>query len=213
MPTGFAEIKEAQLHVASRLLPHEISSQLGTWWLPADRQDAMTPNLDIASTCTIDGTPGLLLIEAKAHHAELAQESAGRRIQESDSDERRDSHKTIGAAIESARAGLTSATGLSWNVSRDRHYQMSNRFAWAWKLADLGVPVALVYLGFLKASDMSKAGELPFADADAWESLVRAHSAPLFPDEIWNRRWLVHGVPLIPLIKSLELPLEQEGTS
>ncbi len=213
MPGGFAEIKEAQLHVASRLLPHGISSQLGTWWLPANRQNAMTPNLDIASTCTINGTPGLLLIEAKAHHAELAQESAGRRIQESDSDERKDSHKTIGAAIESARAGLTTATGLSWGVSRDKHYQMSNRFAWAWKLADLGVPVALVYLGFLKASDMSKSGEVPFADADAWEASVRSHSAPLFPGEIWNRRWSVHDVPLIPLIRSLELPLEQEGTA
>ena len=32
---------------------------------------------------------------------------------------------------------------------------MSNRFAWAWKLADLGVPVVLVYLGFFRALFMT----------------------------------------------------------
>ena len=88
---------------------------------------------------------------------------------------------------------------------------MSNRFAWAWKLADLGVPVALVYLGFLKADDMSKPGEVPFVNADAWEARVRSHSAPLFPGAIWNKRWLVESVPLIPLIRSIELPLEQKA--
>lgn len=208
MPHGFTDLEEAQLHKAPRLLSPGTSARLGDWWLPTDRQDARTPNFDIASTCAIEGAPGLLLVEAKAHKTELVKEAAGRRLEADDSPERKASHATIGAAIGSARIGLEAATRLNWQISRDGHYQMSNRFAWSWKLAELGVPVALVYLGFLKASDMSKPGEVPFADAGAWEALVRSHSAPLFPWEVWDRRWSVNGVPLIPLVRSLEQPLE-----
>ena len=42
-----------------------------------------------------------------------------------------------------ARNGLSAATGLQWGLSRDDHYQLSNRFAWCWKLATLGIPVVL----------------------------------------------------------------------
>ena len=78
MPQGFADLEEAQLHKAPRLLPPALGTRLGEWWLPADRQDAMTPNFDIASTCTIDGSPGLLLVEAKAHERDLMNTAAGR---------------------------------------------------------------------------------------------------------------------------------------
>lgn len=213
MPQGFADLEEAQLHKAPRLLPPALSARLGEWWLPADRQDAKTPNFDIASTCTIDGASGLLLVEAKAHDRELMKEAAGRRLAEDDSPGRYASHVTIGAAIESTRMGLEVATRLKWQISRDSHYQISNRFAWSWKLTELGMPVVLVYLGFLKANDMVKPGEVPFADADAWAALLRSHSAPLFPGEVWDRRWSVKGVPLIPLIRSRELQLEQEAGS
>jgi hypothetical protein len=40
-----------------------------------------------------------------------------------------------------------------FHISRDNRYQMSNRFAWSWKLASVGVPVVLVYLGFVGAAD------------------------------------------------------------
>lgn len=212
MPDGFADIEEAQLHLATRLLPPEIRSQLGEWWLPADQQGDRTPNFDIASTCTIDGRAGLLLIEAKAHEQELMKEVVGRKVPPKDPEGRKASHTTIGAAIESARSGLATATGLPWQISRDSHYQMSNRFAWSWKLAELGVPVVLVYLGFLNANDMSKPGEVPLPSKGRWEDMVRAHSEPLFPDEVWNRSWSVNGVPFIPLVRSEEQALEPAGT-
>lgn len=209
MPQGFVDLEEAQLHKAPRLLRPALSARLGEWWLPAGSQDAMTPNFDIASTCTIDCSPGLLLIEAKAHERELLNTAAGRELAEDDSTGRKESHATIGAAIKEAQVGLEEATRLTWRISIDSHYQMSNRFAWSWKLATLGIPVVLVYLGFLKANDMSKPGEVPFADAGAWEALVRSHSAPLFPGQVWDRRWSVNGVPFIPLIRSLEVSLDE----
>jgi hypothetical protein len=209
MPQGFADLEEAQLQRAPRLLPTELNARLGEWWIPADRQLSMTPNFDIASTCTIDGKTGLLLVEAKAHQTELMKEAIGKAVSKDGSEGTKANHATIGAAIESARIGLEAATGLKWQISRDNHYQMSNRFAWSWKVAELGIPVVLVYLGFLKATDMAtKPGEVPLAHAGAWEALVRAHSASLFPGKVWNRTWSVNGVPFIPLIRSLELSLE-----
>ena len=81
---------------------------------------------------------------------------------------------------------------------------MSNRFAWAWKLCTLGYPVALVYLGFIGAKEMPK----PFDQEDDWHNLVRDHSDPLFPSEIWDRNIDIHGVTLMPLIRTSLQPLQ-----
>lgn len=212
MPQGFRVLDEAQLHIAPRLLDPRICRQLGEWWLPLDRQTARTPNWDIASTCTVEGKPGLLLIEAKAHVEELDHAEAGRKIETKNREEREASHKTIGAAMDSACAELRDETGLDWRISRDSHYQMSNRFAWSWKLTERGIPVILIYLGFLKAEEMEKGGSKSFADHSAWEQVVRSHSAALFPDEVWNRPWAVNGQSFIPLIKSIDQPLHPEST-
>ena len=229
MPVGFVVTEEAQLHKATRLVDLELGKKLGEWWLPKDRTDLRTPVFDLASTCLIDGVAGLLLIEAKAHDAELKNESIGRKLKinkssnretsegdrpgsNSSVDEnanRKASHVTIGRAIDEACAGLGESTSEDWHISRDSHYQMSNRFAWAWKLADSGIPVVLVYLGFLRANEMSDISK-PFEDAAEWEAKVRAHSAPLFSDNIWNRRWTINGAPFVPLIRSLEQPLNSQ---
>ena len=209
MPDGFANTAEPQLHLPTPLLSEDKRQALGHWWLPHDRQTARTPNFDLASTCTLGGVAGLILVEAKGHDTELNKEAAGRRLNSDASEGRRASHQTIGIAIEEARCGLSHATASPWSISRDTHYQMCNRFAWAWKLADLGIPVILVYLGFLRADEMKDRGA-PFSDPSGWETLVRAHSAKLFPDQIWNHRWSVNEVPFIPLIRSVEQPLDPE---
>ena len=210
MPQGFDEREEAQLHKAPRLLDPVIGTQLGEWWLALASRRARAPNFDIASTCTIDDRPGLLLVEAKAHDEELNKETAGRSLMADASDDRRASHEIIAAAIRSACSGLSQATSLPWRIGRDTHYQMSNRFAWSWKLTALGIPVVLVYLGFLKADEMIDRGQ-PFASHEDWEQLVKAHSQPLFPPEVWGRNWIVSGQPFIPLIGSIEQPLGLEA--
>lgn len=206
MPVGFAQVQEAELNKAPRLLSAAIRAQLGAWWLPADRQTARTPNFDIASTCTVGGVPGLLLVEAKAHAEELRKEEAGRLLAADASDDRRASHATIGAAIADASAGLALATRAPCHISRDTHYQMANRFAWAWKLTQLGVPVVLVYLGFLNADEMQDRGA-PFASHADWQQLVHAHSAQLFDVDPWEKAWDCNGCSLVPLARSIEQPL------
>lgn len=207
MPQGFAACGEAELDKADRLLHHTRRMALTAWWLPAGREGARTPNFDIASTCTIDGKPGLLLVEAKAHEEELRKEATGRSLPLDASDERKASHPTIGSAIDAARTGLTAATGRPWGISRDTHYQISNRFAWSWKLTELGVPVVLVYLGFLGADEMSDKGS-PLEDGPAWTRLVLDHSRDCVPADVWERRWLIGGVPFVPLIRSVLQSLE-----
>lgn len=206
MPAGFADVKEAELDKAPRLLSIAIRAKLSAWWLPPNRQTARTPNFDIASTCLVGGVPGLLLVEAKAHAQELLKEESGRVLGTNATDERRASHVTIGNAITEAASGLALATGSPCSLSRDSHYQMANRFAWAWKLTELGVPVVLVYLGFLNADEMQDRGAV-FASHGDWQQLVQAHSAPLFNVDPWEKVWSCNGRSMVPLIRSKVQPL------
>lgn len=211
MPQGFENTDEAMLPEAETLLPADVRCELRRWWLAVASNNARTPNWDVASTCTIEGKAGILLIEAKAHDKELIKEETGRKnIEAPVSGSARRNLLRIDWAIRDASVALSEATGLPWALSRDWNYQMSNRFAWAWKLTDLGIPVALVYLGFLCATEMSDRGK-PLADAADWQRLVKNHSRPLFPEAVWDRRWTCGGQLLIPLIRSIEIPLPEEA--
>ena len=205
MPEGFRRIEEARLNRASKLLPKRDRDKLRDWWLEVPR-GANTPNWDIASTCTVDNARGILLVEAKAHNEELNNERTGKSLDSNSSDNSKRNHERIGEAIEKANNGLAEQTGYRWALSRDCCYQMSNRFAWAWKLTELGYPVILVYLGFLKAEEMRKGKERhPLCDHAEWESLIKSHSGPLSPSEVWDRHWIVNGQMFVPRICSREI--------
>jgi hypothetical protein len=208
MPQGFERAEEATLPEGECLLPADVRVALQRWWLSVPTNNSRTPNWDIASTCTIEDKQGILLIEAKAHDRELIREETGRKnIDPPVSGSPRRNLLGIDWAIRDASAALTDDTGLTWTLSRDWNYQMSNRFAWAWKLTDLGVPVVLVYLGFLGAEEMKDKRGNSITSADAWESIVKRHSQILFPAKVWGQRWVCGGNLLIPLIRSLDVPL------
>ena len=213
MPEGFCRVEEARLNRASKLLPKRDRDKLRDWWL-AVPGGANTPNWDIASTCTVDNAKGILLVEAKAHNEELNKERAGKSLAPNSSDNSKRNHERIGEAIENANHGLEEQTGYRWALTRDRCYQMSNRFAWAWKLTELGYSVILVYLGFLKSEEMRTGKEqYPLANHQEWECLVKSHGEPLFPEEIWGRPWVVNGQIFVARICSLEMaydvPIEE----
>jgi hypothetical protein len=207
MPQGFEATDEATLPEAERLLSLDLRCELRRWWLVAPSNNTRTPNWDLASTCTIEGRAGIVLIESKAHDQELIKEETGRKnIEPPVSGNARRNLMRIDWAIRDASAALAEDTRMAWALSRDWNYQMSNRFAWAWKLADLGIPVVLVYLGFLSANEMSDQGK-PFTDAMDWQNVVKRHSQALFPVSVWDQRWMCGGQPFMPLIRSLEMPL------
>jgi hypothetical protein len=198
MPRGFAQPKEAKLGDALQLLSSEHREAVTGWWL-AVRGGANTPNWDIASTVTIDGKEGLVLVEAKAHAAEIKTDGKA-------GEGRAENHAHIDAACREASAALN-AILPGWNLSVASHYQLCNRFAWAWRIAALGVPVVLVYLGFLRAAEMGDQG-LPLADADSWERLVRAHSVGILPATAWDQPISIDGTPFRAVIRSREVPLD-----
>ena len=207
-----APSKEASLNGLTDLLSCDygkkcsksIKKQLAAWWNP---KGGKTPTWDIASTCRIKCRSGLLLVEAKAHGNEL--DRSGKPFREEiASCNARKNHRQIDSAITEANADLQSLTGWHWQLSRDDHYQLSNRFAWSWKLATLGIPVVLLYLGFLRAEDMAKEGRRIFHSGDEWEDTLKRHCENIVDNSCWGK-WLdVNGVPLLPLIRSYDQPFE-----
>jgi hypothetical protein len=207
MPRGVAHPKEAKLGDALRFLSDDHRKAVTDWWLSA-RRGANTPNWDIASTATIDGKEGLVLVEAKAHAAELKADgkAVGLKTDGKAGEGTAKNHQHIDAACREASAALNDIVP-GWNLSVAGHYQLCNRFAWAWRIAALGVPVVLVYLGFLRAAEMHDQG-LPLADADSWERLLRAHSAGILPATAWDQPISIDGTPFRAVIRSMELPLD-----
>ncbi|MCK4625954.1 MAG: hypothetical protein KAV00_11630 [Phycisphaerae bacterium] len=198
MPQGFDDVKEAQLHNAQRLLDVSPYGQaLQSWWLAVARSNSVTPNWDIASTCTIDGKRGLLLVEAKAHHKELKQD---------DCCGAKRNYKRIGEAVREANDGLNKVQD-GWNLSHESHYQLCNRFAWSWKLATLGTPVVLVYLGFLNADEMGD----PFRDVQSWDRAVRNYARDFVPESVWGSKLMLGNAPIYPLIRSMTIQLNSIG--
>lgn len=211
MPGGFDQISEAELHKTPKLLTNSHCERLREWWLAVASNNSKTPNFDLAMSCTIDGMKGIVIVEAKAHTEELNKEIIGKNLRDAVTANACRNHVRIASCIQESNFALMEQTGLRWALSHEWCYQMSNRFTWAWKLAELGYPVILVYLGFLKAEEMrSGKKKLPLESLEDWNLLVKSHSRRLFPDEAWDSRWTVHGQPFIPLIRSTEIPYDRE---
>ena len=199
--------REVELDRSNDLVRREVQLQLRTWWLAVSGRGkgTRTPNWDIASTCTIMGRPGLLLIEAKAHSNEL--DPDGKRLRSDASPNSIENHERIGLAIAEAAAQFQRATDKRWGISRDHHYQLSNRFAWSWKLASLGIPVVLLYLGFLNAQDMADDGAL-FRSEAKWTSILKDHCLGAVDETCWGRWADFDCVPFIPLIRGVDQPFD-----
>ena len=196
MPEGYCDIEEAQLHKATKLLPQEYCDRLRDWWLAEPSEDSKTPNFDIASTCTINGTKGILLVEAKAHFAELkVNDEAGGSCQ---------NRNRIGECIDETNVKMVALTKHGWALSHKSRYQIANRFAWSSKLTELGYHVILVYLGYLDAGEMQN----PFASHSEWESCVESYSKPVLPTEVWNQKWTVNDHIFVPRIMSCAIQFD-----
>lgn len=188
MPQGFLSPNEACLGETA-LLSAPYRNELTRWWL-AKPENANTPNWDLVSSCEIQGRPGLVLVEAKAHRSEFHAGGLGAK--------NASNVARIRGAIAEANAGL-GGEPAGWRLSADNSYQLCNRFAWAWKLATLGIPVVLAYLGFLAADEM---GSGAFCSEQAWREAVLKHADGIVPADCWDRANGVAGASVIPLIKA-----------
>lgn len=175
-----------------------IQDQLRDWWLADQDNDPKTPTWDLASTCSVAGTPGLVLVEAKAHDNE------GFRNRTKAKNPR--NRRSIGEAIEEANTALTHITGGRWALSKDNNYQVANRFAWSWKLASFGIPVVLVYLGFLCADEMSDRRK-PFISPQDWTRVLNNRFRGIVDEACWGKWLEVDSTPFLPLMRTKKQPL------
>lgn len=196
MPGGFLRPDEAKLGEISGFLSPQERENVTAWWLQV-RRNANTPNWDIVSTCAIENRRGLVLVEAKAYDMELRPEG---KVKTEETNE--NNHEHIALAIRQANDGLNDILG-GWSLSRDSCYQLANRFAWAWKLADMGTPVVLVYLGFLNATEMEDRGH-NFLNHQEWYNCIMSHTGGVVPHEAWERILRIRGTPLVPLVRSAD---------
>src|SRR5438270_9954888 len=101
--------------------------------------------MDLICSLKIGNNNGLLFVEAKAHEGEL--DWGGKPFKEDSSEGSRLNHQNITQRINQASTGLLKSCGPGFNLSINSHYQLANRLAYLWKLAESGVPVVLLYLG------------------------------------------------------------------
>lgn len=193
---------EARLEAFGPRHVSEFSSwqEVRDWWLVHHR-GANTPNWDLVATCSAGGRRGLVLLEAKANVKELKAE--GKPLQPGASERSTENHNRIGAAINEARAALL-PQWPSLAISRDTHYQLSNRIAFAWRLASLGLPVVLVYLGFIGDEGIRDAGE-PFASDKDWTAAFWKHAEGILPKDMCEQAVDCGATPFWFLLRSREV--------
>jgi len=149
------------------------------WWIVKRNARVRTPNFDLISLATICERPGVLLVEAKAHHGEL--ETCGKSFTSSSNME---NHQKIGESIELANRALN-AIAPGFKLSRDAFYQVSNRVAWGWRLASLGVRVTVLYLGFVQDPYWPKD---QFESNEDWMQAARSYLGNIVPVDVLDRR-------------------------
>jgi hypothetical protein len=202
MPKGVNYNTEAELKDFLKYnFEPNLSKEIVKWWLEVD---ATTPNWDLISTCTIGGKKGLVLVEAKAHYNELANESKGKGLDTKASENSKSNHAKIAQAISDVNAEINkTVTGVS--ISRDCCYQLSNRVAHAWWLANHGIPVVLLYLGFLKVEDMRDGKNIIFETESDWEKCFIEHAKKVGVDRILDK-WIDCGnSSFITICRSIQL--------
>jgi hypothetical protein len=196
MPSGHKAPEEARLETFGPAAIRGLAAwaELRKWWL-AHEAGANTPNWDLAVACEIESKPGLILVEAKAHESEL---SIARKPTNADaSAESRANHERIGTAIGEACDALGKlVSGVA--ITRDSHYQLANRVAFAWKLAQLGIPTVLVYLGFLGDKNVGK----EFRDDTHWKTVFGDYSRPALPPDAFERPLNCGMAPVWFLVRS-----------
>jgi hypothetical protein len=71
----------------------------------------------------------------------------------------------------------------------------------------MGIPVVLIYLGFLKATEMTDQGQ-PFVDSADWTRVLLGRSQGVVPEQAWGRDIKVGSATITPLIRVWEQEFE-----
>lgn len=198
-PKGYKKFDEVRLGQANKLLSPQNRIELNKWWLGRNTDSSGhkdTPNWDLACSAKINSADGLILVEAKAHKVELS-----KKPDKSGAD-------PLGSLVHIKNALQEANTAMNnhlsgFNLRHDEHYQISNRFAWSWKLASMGIPVVLIYLGFLNTHEMRSS--TIFKEHGEWNKCVENYCCNKIPFDIWDREVKTEKASFYPIIRSLDI--------
>lgn len=222
---------EEFLQGISNEFPQIDFNSLSSWWAPVKQK----PSWDFISTCRINGTKGILLVEAKSHYGEI--EHGGKTISVDFSKnanleeirpllknrinknsvrlnltthelqqlmralgersllddkllksflDKLGHHDKIGDAVSEAKGALSNFCS-DIKISRDNHYQLSNRIAYAWKLASMGIPTILLYLGFTSDPAWISARD-HFDSKQQWHDAIQGCFAEVGAEDLLRQR-------------------------
>lgn len=214
-PKGRSDHRESELVGRNEtFLSRDEGDKLCSWWL-VHRRGARLPTWDLVVAASDSfGRRALILVEAKAHAMELSE--AGKLLVRRRTPEQRKrsdaNHQRIAEAIAEATMALR-GTNPKIALSRDRSYQFANRIAFAWKLASLGVPVALLYLGFLGDRSISSTKDC-FLTSKDWMDAFHGHAGEHLPVEFHDREIRCGAASFWLLVRELQVlrqspPLER----
>ena len=168
------------------------------WWVTGR---GTRPTWDLLCHPIVSEKPGLLLVEAKAHEGEL--DWAGKRLQPSAKLASKVNHAQIADCIRETNVALNKLCDGVFGLDVDSHYQLANRIAYAWKLADLGLPVVLLYLGFTHDNYFDDY----IRDDAHWQRVMGGYMQGVvpqqFPERVHN---LASGGSLQMLVRCLRVP-------
>jgi hypothetical protein len=184
------------------VLSKENKKLISNCWLKHKR-GANTPNWDFIGSCSIKGKRGLVIIEAKAHKNEAL--INGKKLNNDAPETSKENHEQIKKAIEEANDFLKNKY-YKINISRDSHFQLANRLAYSWKFASLGIPVVLMYLGFINDLAMQDVGE-PFHDQNDWMNFMNGYIKGVFPVELLEKEIDCGLRSFRFLIRSKDIPI------
>ena len=112
-------------------------------------------------------------------------------------------HRQIVECIEESESGLNDICDGVFGLSVDSHYQLVNRVAHLWKLATCGIPVVLLYLGFVGDTRISKSY---FQNNEHWQRAMGGYMQGVIPQSFLEQQHqIVDSGSMLMLSRSLEV--------
>ncbi|HVC92748.1 MAG TPA: hypothetical protein VND64_03610 [Pirellulales bacterium] len=183
-----ADWREYEIEEYMRALPFPENKTLDLkWWFPNKTGLNRRPTWDLLCQLDVGGRPGLLLVEAKAHVREMLEQDKKR--DPTLSDESKANDRQIKSNIMRTNKVLSDLGAGRFLLSADNHYQLANRIAYLCKLANDGIPVVLLYLGWLNSPAWPRDC---FRDQAHWQQVMHKYMAGVVPASFPERLFKFH---------------------
>jgi hypothetical protein len=175
------------------------------WWI---KHGVNCPSWDLICHLLIEGSPGLLLVEAKAHEGEMSEQDK-KVLPSKATDNSKENHEQIMMRISEANDRFNELDIGQFRLSINSHYQLANRLAYLNKLACAGVPTVLLYLGWLRSPAWPKDG---LRDDTHWHEVMNRYMKDVIPTAFSKQVFSPEsGASMRMLIRSLDVAAVRHG--